>query len=658
MLNANDVTFEKLKEKFNEQSAVLTEEPDKYEPSNKDRADLYRDHRIMHNWWQNTKEDEKGTIKELHKQIVEEMTENRGLRHNSPIVEYGVENLTDNELKVIKNNSDNKELVDKAIEELRDKEELAEVSIHTPEYSGTKKPSWTRPSMEDFDTDDLSEIDDHFIVSMNGFPPEKYGDLKAPIVDSDGKVVLEGCRSAYQMAKQIDGLTEDEAEKVKNIANKVAKEAFDVDFTEEENTKDDEPEEIENTNEDEENEEELDNNPEDAGRDEEELTEEDPKDKPDKDTDKPNGEPEIDLSETNTEHLDQEDLEDIKEKVKNDIKNDKDPEDTGEQGEDGGGDSEEELEDEQERTGNANVTEVHTPTFASTSLEGDFEKPRKDDFDTGELTKIDDHFVLSKSGFPPEEFNDLKLCIVSEDGTLTRDALQNAKSGISQLEGVTKTEKRRAEQIINFLAKKAFGLDWAGNSDSEETNQLDQLTADEKENLEQMTNAVSVREELSEGLGEDEKRMRMNLATTPGDDSGMAFRINLEESDLEDNVITGVGLTNGVWNGHYWSNDIIKNSYKDLRDKQVDLEHNWDNVIGEVLETEYDPERGMLVKAKITDEDVLESIKNGVFKAFSIDAWVTVDQKKSIIKAIDDYNSITVTSNPACIESEIDQADA
>ena len=104
-----------------------------------------------------------------------------------------------------------------------------ESAWHTPDWSGLNdEKEWSKPNMEDFDTDDLSEIDDHFFVSKTGeWPPENYGDLALPVVWPNGELSLDGLDSAHQMAAQTDGVSESMAESIKDKANALAEEHFD-----------------------------------------------------------------------------------------------------------------------------------------------------------------------------------------------------------------------------------------------------------------------------------------------------------------------------------------------------------------------------------------------------------------------------------------------
>lgn len=77
--------------------------------------------------------------------------------------------------------------------------------------------------------------------------------------------------------------------------------------------------------------------------------------------------------------------------------------------------------------------ELHEPTFYDTTAER-WEAPDRQAFDDSRVAAVDDHFLLSASGFPPESYDDLELPVVDEDGQLNRNALANAAYGPGSVE--------------------------------------------------------------------------------------------------------------------------------------------------------------------------------------------------------------------------------
>lgn len=120
-----------------------------------------------------------------------------------------------------------------------EKEELGQHSVHEPDFSGSTDSSWSAPDMEDFDTDDLSEIDDHFIVSKTGFPPDDFSDLALPVVEPGGSLNLSALQNAKARASQVGGLSGEDLSRAESIINRLAEENFDADFSEENEAGDD-----------------------------------------------------------------------------------------------------------------------------------------------------------------------------------------------------------------------------------------------------------------------------------------------------------------------------------------------------------------------------------------------------------------------------------
>ena len=109
---------------------------------------------------------------------------------------------------------------------------MTDYEMHEPDYSGTTTDDWDAPQEEDFDTDDLGEIADHFVLSSSGFPPENFGDLKLPVVDPDGKLNENALQSAHGGAhsvEAIDDVDDETKSDVKDLLEDLSREAFDSD---------------------------------------------------------------------------------------------------------------------------------------------------------------------------------------------------------------------------------------------------------------------------------------------------------------------------------------------------------------------------------------------------------------------------------------------
>jgi hypothetical protein len=107
-------------------------------------------------------------------------------------------------------------------------------SIHTPDYDGTTRSGeWSRPAKSDFDTDDLSAIDDHFVGSRTGFPPENYGDLAWPVVNTAGTLSLPGLRSAHRTIGATNGFNESDKSRARSTVRRLADDVFDVELGDE-----------------------------------------------------------------------------------------------------------------------------------------------------------------------------------------------------------------------------------------------------------------------------------------------------------------------------------------------------------------------------------------------------------------------------------------
>lgn len=103
--------------------------------------------------------------------------------------------------------------------------QLEKHSVHEPEWSDLREGEWEKPSLEDFtdeswddlSNDEKSDIDDHFIVSKTGFPPDNFGDLALPVVDTEGNLVENAVDNAASRVGQVGGLSGEDLNRAESI---------------------------------------------------------------------------------------------------------------------------------------------------------------------------------------------------------------------------------------------------------------------------------------------------------------------------------------------------------------------------------------------------------------------------------------------------------
>jgi hypothetical protein len=93
--------------------------------------------------------------------------------------------------------------------------------------------------MEDFDTDDLSEIAPHFLLSQTGFPTENFTDLALPVVEPNGDLNVNALSAVKggRGVSAVGGLPDDMEERIVDYVNNLANEHFDRNWGEEENAR-------------------------------------------------------------------------------------------------------------------------------------------------------------------------------------------------------------------------------------------------------------------------------------------------------------------------------------------------------------------------------------------------------------------------------------
>lgn len=107
---------------------------------------------------------------------------------------------------------------------------MTDYEMHEVSYSGTTTDDWSAPQQGDFDTDDRSEIADHFLLSESGFPPDAFGDLRLPVVDPDGNLNLNALETAYaggHSVEAVDDIDDETVEAVQDTIESLAEEEFD-----------------------------------------------------------------------------------------------------------------------------------------------------------------------------------------------------------------------------------------------------------------------------------------------------------------------------------------------------------------------------------------------------------------------------------------------
>lgn len=107
---------------------------------------------------------------------------------------------------------------------------MADYNVHDPNYSGTTTDEWSAPQQEDFNTDDLSEIGGHFILSSSGFPPDDFTDLKLPVVDPSGRLnenALQAAHGGAHSVEAIDDIGDDTKQDVQNRLETLSQQEFD-----------------------------------------------------------------------------------------------------------------------------------------------------------------------------------------------------------------------------------------------------------------------------------------------------------------------------------------------------------------------------------------------------------------------------------------------
>lgn len=108
-------------------------------------------------------------------------------------------------------------------------------TVRTPNYSGTTTSSWSRPSLEGYGYDSVEDIPEDASPhpAEHSFLGEKDGETWSevsvlPIVQPNGNLNKNALQSAKTYANQVEGISADTVENVKEKADMLLREEFDV----------------------------------------------------------------------------------------------------------------------------------------------------------------------------------------------------------------------------------------------------------------------------------------------------------------------------------------------------------------------------------------------------------------------------------------------
>ena len=110
--------------------------------------------------------------------------------------------------------------------------------------------------------------------------------------------------------------------------------------------------------------------------------------------------------------------------------------------------------------------DVHVPSFRGTATRG-WEPPPPDCEPT--LHALAEHYLLSASGFPPDDADDLALPVVDADGRLHRSALLRARRELRERENITVSTATTAMEVVSRLVERSFDDAGAERTAAEET---------------------------------------------------------------------------------------------------------------------------------------------------------------------------------------------
>jgi hypothetical protein len=84
---------------------------------------------------------------------------------------------------------------------------MTEYTLHVPSIRGATKESPELPYREgDFPMDNISDLDDYFLLSTSGIPPEDFDDLHLPVAHVDQRLSLPLLQRALEQIETLDDI--------------------------------------------------------------------------------------------------------------------------------------------------------------------------------------------------------------------------------------------------------------------------------------------------------------------------------------------------------------------------------------------------------------------------------------------------------------------
>lgn len=109
---------------------------------------------------------------------------------------------------------------------------MTDYDIHRPSFSATTTDDWEFPTEQDFATDDLSSVANHFLLSASGFDdPDQFEDLQLPVVNSQGYLSINGlwtARSGPYSVERIADINPETKAEVLDLIDDLGTENFDT----------------------------------------------------------------------------------------------------------------------------------------------------------------------------------------------------------------------------------------------------------------------------------------------------------------------------------------------------------------------------------------------------------------------------------------------
>lgn len=121
--------------------------------------------------------------------------------------------------------------------------------------------------------------------------------------------------------------------------------------------------------------------------------------------------------------------------------------------------------------------------------------------------------------------------------------------------------------------------------------------------------------------------------------------------------ITGVAISEGVWNGIFYPADELEKGHESLNGRPLKVDHSPSarDIIGKVIKSAYVPEKKWIeFEAIVTDEEIIKKLLDKLIDSVSVGVLIDAEEEdgRQIARNLE-FKELSLVDDPACKDSKI-----